>query len=114
MSGSALERIRQAAKRLKVFPLPSVVLFPGSAAPLHIFEPRYRQMVKDALESDGVFALGQLQEGWERDYLGRPPLMPILCAGPTFAPPPLPTAVPYSFSRASQIGLPSSCNRSQI
>ncbi len=81
MSGSALERIRQAAKRLKVGPLPSVVLFPGSAAPLHIFEPRYRQMVKDALESDGVFALGQLQEGWERDYLGRPPLMPILCAG---------------------------------
>ena len=64
-----------------MFPLPSVVLFPGSAAPLHIFEPRYRAMVKDALDGDSVFALAQLQEGWETSYLGRPPLLPMLCAG---------------------------------
>ncbi len=81
MAAPALERIKGAAKRLKVFPLPSVVLFPGSAAPLHIFEPRYKQMVKEALDTNGVFALAQLREGWERDYLGRPPLAPMLCAG---------------------------------
>jgi len=80
-SDSPLQRVRSAALRLKVFPLPSVVLFPGSAAPLHIFEPRYRAMVKDALDTDSVFALAQLQEGWETDYLGKPALMPMLCAG---------------------------------
>ena len=33
-----------------VFPLAEVVLFPGAVLPLHIFEPRYREMVSDALE----------------------------------------------------------------
>lgn len=53
------ERVAAAVSTLKVFPLPDVVLFPGVAVPLHIFEPRYRAMVKDALASDGVVALAR-------------------------------------------------------
>ena len=76
-----LERVQAAAGSLKIFPLPSAVLLPGAMLPLHIFEGRYRAMVKDALETDRVLALGGLMPGWEEDYLGRPQMRPICCAG---------------------------------
>ncbi len=76
-----LERAAAAASRLKVFPLPSVVLFPGAAVPLHIFELRYKAMVQDAISSDGVFAMAQLAIGWEQQYGGSPELLPMLCVG---------------------------------
>ncbi len=76
-----LERCRAAAGRLKVFPLPSLVLFPGTAVPLHIFEPRYRAMVKDAIDGDGVFALAQVPAAGIAELAGDPPLLPILSAG---------------------------------
>jgi len=44
------------ARRIPLFPLP-IVLFPGTLIPLHIFEPRYRDMVADVLESDKEFGL---------------------------------------------------------
>lgn len=50
--------------RLALFPLP-VVLFPGTALPLHIFEPRYRQLVADCLEDDAPF--GVIRPGNERE-----------------------------------------------
>ena len=78
---TAQERVERATTALKVFPLPSAVLFPHSVLPLHIFEPRYRELVRDALASDSVLALGGLQPGWERSYAGRPPLAPLLCVG---------------------------------
>jgi Lon protease-like protein len=71
----------QAAEALKVFPLPSAVLFPHSVVPLHIFEPRYRDMVRDALSSDRIMALAQLEPGWEPRYGGRPAMQRVLCAG---------------------------------
>jgi len=70
-----------AAGALKIFPLPTAVLFPGTAVPLHIFEPRYRDLVRDALASDRVMAIGLLEPGWERDYYGRPRLGSLCCAG---------------------------------
>jgi hypothetical protein len=73
--------LQEACQALKVFPLPSVVLFPGTAMPLHIFEPRYRDLVRDCLASDKVMALVDLQPGWESQYEGRPALRPIGCAG---------------------------------
>lgn len=76
-----LEKARTAVKRLKVFPLPSVVLLPGSAAPLHIFEPRYRALVKGALETDGLFALAQVMPGQEALIAGKPALEEMLCVG---------------------------------
>lgn len=79
--GEAIDRVRAAARRLKVFPLPSVVLLPGTVQPLHIFEQRYRDMVKAALESDGVFAMAQVLPGQEHRLTGSPELEPMLCAG---------------------------------
>jgi len=46
-----------ACERLPFFPLPNVVLFPGMQLPLHIFEPRYRQMIADALEGHRAIAM---------------------------------------------------------
>ncbi|HEX9368003.1 MAG TPA: LON peptidase substrate-binding domain-containing protein, partial [Vicinamibacterales bacterium] len=66
---------------IPIFPLPNVVLFPNVFLPLHIFEPRYRQMVDAALNGDRVIGMVLLRPGWERDYEGRPPVYPIGCAG---------------------------------
>jgi Lon protease-like protein len=66
---------------LPIFPLPNVVLFPNVFLPLHIFEPRYREMVADALSTDRLIGMALLRPGWERDYEGRPPIYPIGCSG---------------------------------
>ena len=66
---------------IPIFPLPNVVLFPNVFLPLHIFEPRYRQMVDDALNGDRIIGMVLLRPGWERDYEGRPAVYPIGCAG---------------------------------
>jgi Lon protease-like protein len=66
---------------IPVFPLPNVVLFPNVFLPLHIFEPRYRRMVDDALNGDRIIGMVLLRAGWERDYDGRPPVYQIGCAG---------------------------------
>jgi uncharacterized protein len=66
---------------IPIFPLPNVVLFPNVFLPLHIFEPRYRQMVADALSGDRIIGMVLLRPGWEGNYEGRPPVYPIGCAG---------------------------------
>jgi Lon protease-like protein len=64
-----------------LFPLPNVVLLPLGVLPLHIFEPRYRQMVADVLEADQQIAMALLSPGWEKDYYGRPTIEPTVCVG---------------------------------
>jgi Lon protease-like protein len=59
---------------LPLFPLPNIVFFPHTRLPLHVFEPRYRQLIKDALDSDQRFGIVLLRPGWEADYFGAPPL----------------------------------------
>jgi uncharacterized protein len=66
---------------LPIFPLPNVVLFPNVFLPLHIFEPRYREMVADTLESDRMIGMVLLKPGWEHEYEGRPRVYPIGCSG---------------------------------
>ena len=66
---------------IPLFPLPNVVLFPSVFLPLHIFEPRYRAMVADALAGDRVIGMVLLRPGWEPHYEGGPPVYPIGCAG---------------------------------
>jgi Lon protease-like protein len=66
---------------LPLFPLPNVVLFPNVFLPLHIFEPRYREMVADALASDRMIGMVLLKPGWQHGYEGRPPVYPIGCSG---------------------------------
>ena len=43
--------------QIPIFPLPNVVLFPNVFLPLHIFEPRYRDMVGDALSGDRIIGM---------------------------------------------------------
>ena len=66
---------------IPIFPLPNVVLFPNVFLPLHIFEPRYRAMVAEALEGDRIIGMVLLQPGHEASYEGRPPVFAIGCAG---------------------------------
>jgi len=64
-----------------IFPLPTTVLFPNVPLPLHIFEPRYRQMVSEALEGDRIIGMVLLRPGYEGDYEGSPPVYPLGCSG---------------------------------
>ncbi|MEW5764623.1 MAG: LON peptidase substrate-binding domain-containing protein [Acidobacteriota bacterium] len=66
---------------LPVFPLPGVVLLPGEVLPLHIFEPRYRAMVRDALEGQTVIGMIQPRPGTEDQLPGAPPIREIGGAG---------------------------------
>jgi Lon protease-like protein len=66
---------------VRLFPLPNLVMFPHVVQPLHIFEPRYREMMRDALAGDRLIAMAMLAPGWEKDYDGRPPLEPVACLG---------------------------------
>lgn len=62
--------------RISIFPLAGAMLFPGLQLPLHIFEPRYRAMVSDALARDR--RIGMIQP--QRDQEGAP-LYEIGCLG---------------------------------
>src|SRR6476646_4861946 len=66
---------------LPLFPLPNVVLFPNVFLPLHIFEPRYRNMVADAITGDRMIGMVLLRPGWEHDYDRQPPVYAIGCSG---------------------------------
>jgi uncharacterized protein len=62
--------------RLSIFPLTGAVLYPGLQLPLHIFEPRYRAMVKDALARDR--RIGMIQPQRPEDGA---PLFNVGCVG---------------------------------
>lgn len=65
----------------RLFPLPNLVLFPHVMQPLHVFEPRYREMLEDAVQDDRLIAMAVLKPGWEHEYEGRPPVYPVACLG---------------------------------
>jgi uncharacterized protein len=64
--------------RVPLFPLPGAILFPRSQIPLHIFEPRYREMVKDAIDGPGRIAMIQPHR---LDDDNRAPLYSAGCIG---------------------------------
>jgi len=67
---------------IALFPLPNCVLLPHATIPLHIFEPRYRMMVRDVLTDSRVIALAMFEgEDWREDYEGSPPLREHVCVG---------------------------------
>lgn len=78
---TATRPVASASRVIPLFPLPSTVLFPRMPLPLHVFEPRYRQMVQDALRGERIIGIALLRSGWEADCLGRPPVYPVGCAG---------------------------------
>lgn len=67
--------------RARLFPLPNVALFPQVVQPLHIFEPRYRQMTADALAGDRLIAVVLLKPGWEDLFHGKPAIHKVACLG---------------------------------
>ncbi len=67
---------------IPLFPLPNVVLFPDVLLPLHIFEHRYRDMVRDAEASESkLIGMVLLRGDWREEYHGRPDVFPTGCAG---------------------------------
>ena len=66
---------------LPIFPLPNVVLFPGALLPLHIFEPRYRELVREVLAGRKLMGIVRLKPGFEADYEGRPPVFDVCGVG---------------------------------
>ncbi len=54
------QALRRACAALKVFPLHGVAVLPGTPTPLHVFEPRYRALVRDALRGDRMLAVPNL------------------------------------------------------
>jgi Lon protease-like protein len=70
------------ANERRLFPLPDLVLFPHALLPLHIFEPRYRQMTADALESDRLLTIVQIRSSLQRPQLSEAvPIMEVGCLG---------------------------------
>jgi len=60
-----------------LFPLPKVFLYPNVVMPLHIFEPRYRQMVEDLLDRPGWLVITPIRAGFEEEAGGDPPVYPV-------------------------------------
>ena len=66
--------LRDFSNNTRLFPVPNVVLFPHVVLPLHIFEPRYRQMTEDALASDGLVTIVNVRPTPSPSTLGHPPI----------------------------------------
>lgn len=65
-------------ERIRIFPLSEVVLFPDTLLPLHIFEPRYRKMLADSLDSDRLIGMVLVRDP---DASPQPSVYPVGCAG---------------------------------
>lgn len=70
------------SKPIRLFPLAKCILLPHATIPLHIFEPRYRAMVHDALDADGLIAMATfLGDDYKQNYNGNPPIRRHVCIG---------------------------------
>jgi len=69
------------ATEIPLFPLQNVVLFPGVFLPLHLFEDRYRAMVRDVLAGNRMIGIALLKPGWHEDATGRPATYNVGCVG---------------------------------
>ena len=76
-------RLEQALGEIPVFPLPQVVMFPRARLPLHVFEPRYRTMLKDAIETNGFLVIARIGSGAGSvsGTIGDPPISRIAGVG---------------------------------
>jgi len=64
-----------------LFPLSTVVFFPNTLLPLHVFEPRYKQMVEDVSASERIIGMALLKPGWESNYYGNPEVFDVVGMG---------------------------------
>jgi uncharacterized protein len=70
-----------ATTRLSIFPLPGALLFPGMHLPLHIFEPRYKALVSDAMARDRRIAMIQPRRPEQGGISEKSPLFQVGCVG---------------------------------
>ncbi len=61
-STDTAKRVADALDDLPIFPLPRLVFFPNTVLPLHVFEPRYRKMLADCIETHGVMVVTRLEQ----------------------------------------------------
>jgi Lon protease-like protein len=73
--------LKGALKELPIFPLPQAVLFPGALMPLHVFEPRYRQMTKDALDTHRIIVVAQILPSQGETAPGQPAIANVAGVG---------------------------------
>ena len=66
---------------IPIFPLSNVVLFPRVKTPLHLFEPRYRQLAREVLEGERRIAMTVVRPEHAEEMIGDPPIFPVGCAG---------------------------------
>ncbi|HTE50433.1 MAG TPA: LON peptidase substrate-binding domain-containing protein [Kofleriaceae bacterium] len=64
----------EALATLPIFPLADCVLLPGGLLPLHVFEPRYRDLTRDCLAGRRLIGMARLRPGHDSDYDSRPPI----------------------------------------
>ncbi len=71
------------SRSIPLFPLDGVVLLPHETLPLHVFEPRYRQMIRGCLDTAGQFAIATIDQDRDRETGGLEPrpLRPAACVG---------------------------------
>jgi len=66
---------------IPLFPLATVVFFPNTLLPLHVFEPRYRQMIKDIIDGERIIGMVLLKPEWEKSYEGNPEIYSVVGMG---------------------------------
>jgi Lon protease-like protein len=69
------------SRRLALFPLDNVVLLPGVVLPLHVFEPRYRQLAASVVAGDRQIGMIAVRPEHAHEMAGDPPLYAVGCAG---------------------------------
>ena len=74
-------RLEEACRALPLFPLPGTVLLPGSLLPLHVFEPRYRDLVADCLRDQLPLSVCQVRPEDASDTAGNPRVFPYAGVG---------------------------------
>jgi ATP-dependent Lon protease len=67
--------------QVRLFPLPELVLFPHAMQPLHIFEPRYCEMLSESLKGDRLIAMATMTGGLPLSASGQPPIASTVCVG---------------------------------
>jgi Lon protease-like protein len=75
------QRVRRQLDRLPIFPLPGAVLLPYALMPLHVFEPRYRKLIRDCQSGAGVLALANIPAEARRERREPPRVLPVIGAG---------------------------------
>ncbi|MEM6363759.1 MAG: LON peptidase substrate-binding domain-containing protein [Planctomycetota bacterium] len=80
-SGSMIDLPDSFDGKVRLFPLPSLVLFPHAMQPLHIFEPRYVEMLRESLSGDELITMATIAESDLVSIDDSPSIAPVVCVG---------------------------------